>query len=134
MISKHEANGNLDLADAAIASGDDQTFLDNYVMSKAEERSVTAAAKSAVADGNDDWQEATRLGKKPGEYASQPDTEFTRELDEQYRRHFKTKDAPPNAEERKEIRNRVAGEQFRRLHGRDAVSYTHLTLPTNREV
>ncbi|MDN5604302.1 MAG: relaxase domain-containing protein [Kocuria sp.] len=119
MISKHESNGNLDLADAAIATGDDQTFLDNYVMSRAEERSATAAAKAAVADGNDDWQEATRLGKKPGEYASQPDNQFTRELDEQYRRHFKTKDAPPNAEERKEIRNRVAGEQFRQLHGRD---------------
>lgn len=119
MISKHEANGNLDLADAAIASGDDQTFLDNYVMSKSEERSATSAAKSAVAEGNDEWKEATRLGKKPGEYVSQPDNQFTRELDEQYRRHFKTKDAPPNAEERKEIRNRVAGEQFRRLHGRD---------------
>ncbi|MUN56023.1 relaxase domain-containing protein [Kocuria koreensis] len=119
MVSRHEANGNLERADQAIAAGDDHLFLDNYVMSKAEERSATSAAKSAVADGNDDWKEATRLGKKPGEYDQEPVNDFTRELDEQYRRHFKTKDAPPNAEERKEIRNRVAGEQFRQLHGRD---------------
>ncbi|MFI8598251.1 MobF family relaxase, partial [Rothia koreensis] len=119
MVSRHEANGNLERADRAISSGDDRLFLDKYVMSKAEERSAISAAKTAVAGGNDDWKEATRLGKKPGEYDQEPVNEFTRELDEQYRRHFKTKDAPPNAEERKEIRNRVAGEQFRQLHGRD---------------
>ena len=118
-LAQHTAMGNDELARVAAAAGDESIFIDGYKMTPAEQRKATAAGNDAIRAGTDDWVEATRLGRKPGEYKQSPDNEFTRELDEQYRRHFKTMDAPPTKTERNEIQNRVAGQQFRDLHGRD---------------
>ena len=140
MLSKHEELGNRGRFDAARESGDTQGFVDGYVMTPAESRAAIAAAKAAITEGNDDWTEATRLGKKPGEYVQEPANDFTRALDEEHRRHFKTHDAPPTDAERKEIRNRVAGQMFRDTHGRDATGVelatfmAHNTAPRQQSV
>ncbi|OBA50218.1 MobF family relaxase [Kocuria sp. ICS0012] len=131
MLSKHEELGNRGRFDAARESGDTQGFIDGYVMTPAESRSAIAAAKAAITEGNDDWIDATRLGKKPGEYVQEPANDFTRALDEEHRRHFKTHDAPPTDAERKEIRNRVAGQMFRDTHGRDATGVELATFIAN---
>lgn len=131
MLSKHEELGNLALLDATRSSGDKQAFIDGYVMTPGENRAATAAAKRASLGGNDDWAEATRLGKKPGSYVQEPANDFTRALDEEYRRHFATHDAPPTDADRKEIRNRVAGSMFRATHGRDATGVELATFVAN---
>ena len=131
MLSKHEELGNRGRFDAARESGDTQGFIDGYVMTPAESRAAIAAAKAAITEGNDDWTEATRLGKKPGEYVQEPANDFTRALDEEHRRHFKTHDAPPTDAERKEIRNRVASQMFRATHGRDATGVELATFMAN---
>jgi conjugative relaxase-like TrwC/TraI family protein len=122
LLSTHEKLGNIDRAEEAIESGDESVFLDSYAMTKAEERAAISAGHAAVDDGNNEWIEATRLGKKPGEYDQEPVNDFTRALNEEYARHFRTTDAPPTKTERKEIENRVAGKQFRDLHGRDGTA------------
>jgi conjugative relaxase-like TrwC/TraI family protein len=122
LLSTHEKLGNMDRAEEAIESGDESVFLDSYAMTKAEERAAISAGHAAVDDGNNEWIEATRLGKKPGEFNQEPVNDFTRALNEEYARHFRTTDAPPTKTERKEIENRVAGKQFRDLHGRDGTA------------
>ncbi|MDN5698774.1 MAG: relaxase domain-containing protein [Kocuria sp.] len=119
-LDQHRKLGNYRRFINASGNGDKQAFLDGYVMTKGQERSANAAGKRAIVEGTQDWVEATRLGYKPGEYVQEPTNDFTRARDEEYRRHFKTHDAPPTDAERKEIRNRVAGQMFRATHGRDA--------------
>nr|WP_269929318.1 MobF family relaxase [Kocuria massiliensis] len=118
-LSTHEKLGNLDRAEEAIEFGDEASFLASYAMPKTEEMAAISAGNAAVEDGNNEWIEATRLGRKPGEYGQEPVNDFTRALNEEYARHFRTVDAPPSKDERKEIQNRVAGKQFRQMHGRD---------------
>lgn len=131
MLDRHRELGNFDRFTAAHETGDEQAFIDGYVMTQPQARAATAAGKEAIAEGNDDWIDATRLGKKPGEYVQEPANDFTRALDEEHRRHFKTHDAPPTDAERKEIRNRVAGQMFRDTHGRDATGVELATFVAN---
>lgn len=131
MLDRHRELGNFERFTAAHESGDEQAFIDGYVMTKAQSQAATAAGKEAIAQGNKDWKDATRLGKKPGEYKQEPANDFTRALDEEHRRHFKTHDAPPTEAQRKEIRNRVAGAMFRDTHGRDASGVELATFIAN---
>lgn len=130
-VSTHAGNGNLDRARTAVKTGDTAAFFDGYKLTRDEERAVTAAGKEAIAEGNDDWLDATRLGKKPGEYGQEPANEFTKALNEEHERHFRLHDAPPTDTERKEIRNRVAGQMFRATHGRDATGVELATFIAN---
>ena len=131
MLDRHRELGNYKRFKDASATGDEQGFIDGYVMTKAQSQEATAAGKDAIAEGNDDWVDATRLGRKPGEYVQEPANDFTRALDEEHRRHFKTHDAPPTDAERKEIRSRVAGQLFRDTHGRDATGVELATFIAN---
>lgn len=130
-VSTHEGNGNLERARTAVETGDTEAFFKEYQLTPGEERAVTAAGKAAIVEGNEDWIEATRLGKKPGEYVQEPANEFTKALNEEHERHFRTHDAPPTDAERKEIRNRVAGQMFRDTHGRDATGVELATFIAN---
>lgn len=131
MLDHHRELGNYDRFIASIEAGSKQAFIDGYVMTKGQLRVATSAGKQAIASGNDDWSEATRLGKKPGAYVQEPANNFTRALDEEHRRHFATHDAPPTDADRKEIQNRVAGAMFRDAHGRDATGVELATFVAN---
>lgn len=130
-LARHAGLGNYALAEKALEAGDESLFLDGYTMTKGEEQAAEAAGNQAIETGNDDWVDATRLGKKPGEFGQEPANEFTKALNEEYGRHFRAHDAPPSDTERKEIQNRVAGQMFRDSHGRDATGVELATFIAN---
>lgn len=131
VLARHAGLGNYGLAEKALEAEDLELFYDGYTMTKGEERSAQAAANRVVDTGNEDWIDATRLGKKPGEFTQEPANDFTRTLNEEYGRHFRLHDAPPTDEQRKEIQNRVAGSMFRATHGRDATGVELATFIAN---
>lgn len=131
VLARHAGLGNYGLAEKALEAEDLELFYDGYTMTKGEERSAQAAANRVVDTGNEDWIDATRLGKKPGEFTQEPANDFTRTLNEEYGRHFRLHDAPPTDEQRKEIQNRVAGSMFRATHGRDATGVELATSIAN---
>ncbi len=130
-LARHAELGNYALAEKALEAENPELFYAGYRMTKGENRAAEAAGNRAVETGNEDWIDATRLGKKPGEYVQEPANEFTKALNEEYGRHFRLHDSPPTDAERKEIRNRVAGQMFRNAHGRDATGVELATFVAN---
>ncbi|WP_368845022.1 MobF family relaxase [Kocuria sp. CPCC 204721] len=130
-LARHTELKNYALAEKALDAGDPEIFYTGYTMTKGEERAAEAAGNRAIETGNEDWINATRLGSKPGEFAQTPANDFTKMLDAEYGRHFRTHDAPPTGKQRKEIQNRVAGAMFRDTHGRDASGVELATFIAN---
>ncbi|MCP3425166.1 relaxase domain-containing protein [Rothia sp. AR01] len=94
-----------------------QQFIDSYSMTPAETKHAESLAAKTAETESGDWLKAQRLGGKPREY--QP-SEFMNRVSEEVRRHTATQHEEPTGEQTKAIRNRVGGQLYRELHGRDA--------------
>ena len=66
-LARHAELGNYALAEKALEAENPELFYAGYTMTKGENRAAEAAGNRAVETGSEDWIDATRLGKKPGE-------------------------------------------------------------------